>query len=57
MSNRSLRMKASVRSCSGRSRDPCWPWMELPSVLAFLTFSLCSALLGWGEERQRKRKS
>lgn len=47
ISNKSLRMKASLRSCSGRSRDPCWPWMAMPSVLALRTFSLCSALFGW----------
>lgn len=47
ISNKSLRMKASESNCSGRSRDPCWPWMAMPSVLALRTFSLCSALFGW----------
>lgn len=50
-SKRSLRMKVSEMSCSGSSRAPCWPWIAMPSVLAFRTFSLCSALFGWKKKK------
>lgn len=47
ISKRSLRMKASLTSCSGNSRVPCWPWIATPSVLAFWIFSCCWTFFGY----------
>lgn len=54
ISKRSLRMKASLMSCSGKSLVPCWPWIATPSVLAFWIFSCCWTFFGCRRNKHQK---